>query len=59
MLICDKFPTDFDLIFVDLVKFGRGVVEFFSSKTLDEVELCRRTRGVEQAEMLELIWLKG
>ena len=59
MLICDKFPTDFDFIFVDLVKFGRGVVEFFSSKTLDEVELCRRTRGVEQAEMLELIWLKG
>lgn len=56
MLICDKFPTDFDLIFVDLVKFGRGV-ELDSSKTLDEVELCRRTRGV--AEMLELIWLKG
>ena len=58
MLICDKFPTDFDLIFVDLVKFGRGVVEF-SSKTLDDVELCRRTREVEEAEMLELIWLKG
>ena len=56
--MCDKFPTDFDLIFVDLVKFGRGVVEF-SSKTLDDVELCRRTRGVEEAEMLELIWLKG
>ena len=59
MLICDKFPTDFDFILVDLVKFGRGVVDSVLSKTLDEVELCRRTRGVVDADMLELIWLKS
>ena len=58
MLICDKFPTDFDFTFVDLVKFGRGV-DSVVSKTLDEVGLCRRTRGVGDADILELIWLKS